>query len=106
MSAQHTGVNRMHIFWVIWCVVLTVILTVATWMEYNAIRQRINGANGLVLLVAGVVCLLSLPVGGAVVWYLAGWAQAVQVVLVTGGCAGLFFYAALHALNAYAKRRV
>ena len=45
-------------------------------MERSAIRQRINGANGLVFLVAGVLGLLSVPVGGAVTWYLGGLGTA------------------------------
>lgn len=37
----------MNTFWLLWAGTLALILSVATWMEYGAIRQRINGANGL-----------------------------------------------------------
>lgn len=95
----------MQIFWTLWGSALAVIMAAATWMEYNALRDRIDGANGLVFLVAGVVGAMSLPLGGAVVWYLADFATAAKVVLVTGLGLGAVFWLLLNALNSYAQRR-
>ena len=76
-------------FLVAWAVLVLGLIGGAAAMERSAIRQRINGANGLVFLVAGVLGLLSVPVGGAVTWYLGGLgtalvAMAVALVLVMG----------------------
>lgn len=95
----------MQIYWMLWAGALAVVMALATWMEYNAIARRIDGANGFVLLMAGITGALSLPVGGAVAWYVAGFASAVKVVLVTGAGLGAVFALALFALDAYAKRR-
>lgn len=95
----------MQTLWALWVAALAVIMAVATWTEYNAILRRIDGANGLVLLVAGVAGALSLPLGGAVAWYLAGFADALKVVLVTGAGLGTAFCLSLYGLDAYAKRQ-
>lgn len=95
----------MQIFWTLWGCALAVIMATATWMEYHAIRARIDGANGLTFLVAGVVSAMSLPLGGAIAWYLADFATAAKVVLVTGLGLGAAFWLLLNALNTYAQRR-
>ena len=84
---------------------LAVILATATCIEYNALRQRIDSANGLVLLMAGVVSAMSLPVGGAIFWHAEGFAQALKVVLLMRVGAGLVFLVSLYALNEYDKSR-
>ncbi|AWI54010.1 hypothetical protein DEH84_11670 [Aquabacterium olei] len=94
----------MNTFWMLWAGTLALILSVATWMEYSAIHQRINGANGLTLLVAGIVSALSLPVGGAIAWYLGGFAAAAKMTLATGAGVATVFYGALRWLDSQAKQ--
>jgi hypothetical protein len=95
----------MNTFWLLWAGILALILSVATWMEYGAIRQRINGANGLTILMAGVVSALSLPVGGAIAWYLGGFAMAAKMTLATGAGVATVFYGALRWLDRQAKQQ-
>lgn len=95
----------MQTLWALWVAALAVIMALATWMEYNALLRRIDGANGLVLLTAGVAGVLSLPVGGAVAWYFAGLAAALKMVLITGAGLGTTFGLSLYGLDAYAKRQ-
>lgn len=95
----------MQIYWALWAGVLAVVMATATWMEYNAILRRINGANGFVLLMAGIACAASLPLGGAIAWYYLGFAPALKVTLVTGAGLGTVFCLALYWLDGYAKRR-
>lgn len=95
----------MQIFWTLWGCALAVVMAAASWIEYNALRDRIDGANGLILLVAGVVSAMSLPLGGAIAWYLTDFSTAVKVTLVTGLGLGAAFWLSLNALNNYAQRR-
>jgi len=95
----------MQIYWALWAGLLAMVMAAAAWMEYNAILRRIDGANGFVLLMAGVACAASLPLGGAVAWYFAGFASALKVVLLTGAGLAAAFGLALHQLDGYAKRR-
>lgn len=95
----------MQIYWTLWAGALAVVMATATWMEYNAIARRINGANGFVLLMAGIACAISLPLGGAIAWYHLGFAPALKMVLVTGAGLGTAFCLALYALDAYGKRQ-
>lgn len=95
----------MLIYWTLWAGVLAVVMATATWMEYNAILRRINGANGFVLLMAGIACAASLPLGGAIAWYYLGFTPALKVTLVTAAGLGAAFCLALYGLSAYAGRR-
>lgn len=87
----------------VWLAAIALLQLLAAAIEYNAIRQRVNGANGLFLFTAGVLSLASLPVGGAVIWYLSGWRSALLGVGVAGGGAALLFWALLQALDRRAR---
>lgn len=95
----------MQIFLALWITALVMAMAMATWMEYSAIRDRINGANGLIILVAGIVSAVSLPIGGAILWLLGDFSQALRWTLGTGLGVAAAYYGALTALSAYARRR-
>lgn len=95
----------MQIYWALWAGVLAALIAAATWIEYNGIVRRIDGANGFILLMIGIACAMTLPLGGAVAWYFAGFATAARVVLITGAGLGAAFWLALRWLDARAKRR-
>ena len=67
------------------CLALSaVLITIAAAMEISAIRQRINGANGLSFLAAMVVSVAAtLPVALAV-WWLRGVTASLAVVAASG----------------------
>lgn len=94
----------MQIYWALWAGVLAVAMAAATWIEYNGIVRRIDGANGFILLMVGITCAMSLPLGGAVAWFYEGFAAAAKVVLLTGAGLGGAFWLSLHWLGARAKR--
>lgn len=48
----------------VWLAVVAFVQVMAAAIEYNAIQNRVNGANGLFLFTAGVLSIASLPVGG------------------------------------------
>lgn len=87
----------------VWLAAVALLQLVAAAIEYNAIRQRVNGANGLFLFTAGVLSLASLPLGGALLWYLAGWRAALLGMAVAGGAAALLFWGLLQALDRCAR---
>ncbi|MET1115980.1 MAG: hypothetical protein ABWY08_13650 [Comamonas sp.] len=95
----------MQIYWALWAGVLAVAMAAATWIEYNGIVRRIDGANGFILLMVGITCAMSLPLGGAVAWYFADFATAAKVVLITGAGLGAAFWLSLHWLGARARQR-
>lgn len=95
----------MQIYWVLWAVGLAMVMAAATWVEYNAIVRRIDGANGFVLLMVGITCAMSLPLGGAVAWYFVDFAAAMKVVLFTGAGLAAAFWLALRWLGARARQR-
>lgn len=94
----------MQIYWALWAGALAVVLAAATWIEYNGIVRRIDGANGFILLMVGIACAMSLPLGGAVAWYLAGFAAAAKVVLITGAGLAAAFLLSLRWLGARARQ--
>ena len=95
----------MQIYWALWAGALAVFMAAATWIEYNGIVRRIDGANGFILLMVGIGCAMSVPLGGAIAWYYAGFMAAAEVVLITGVGLGAAFWASLHWLDARAKQR-
>lgn len=52
----------------IWASLVAIVFSIAAYMEWIAIRDRINGANGLIYLVAGCAGLASVPVGFVLLW--------------------------------------
>lgn len=87
----------------VWMALVALVQVTAAAMEYGAIRNQVNGANGLILFMAGVLSLASLPVGGAIVWFLEGWRVALTGVVLVGCGAALLFYGLLKALDRYAR---
>lgn len=87
----------------VWPSAVAILQLCAAAVEYNAIRQQVNGSNGLFLFTAGVLSLASLPLGGAVVWYLEGWRAALLGVVLVGIGAAALFYCLLKALDRLAR---
>ncbi|MNV72824.1 hypothetical protein D3C71_1659390 [compost metagenome] len=50
----------MQVYRALWPGLLAMVMAVATWMEYNAILRRIDGAKGFVLLMAGLAAAFGL----------------------------------------------
>ena len=73
---------------------LVMLLTGGEGMRFSARNQ-----------LAGVVSALSLPVGGAIAWYLGGFAVAAKMTLATGAGVATVFYGALRWLDRQAKQQ-
>jgi hypothetical protein len=87
----------------VWLAVVAIVQLIAAAIEYNAIRNHVNGANGLFLFTAGVLSVGSLPVGGVIIWFLEGWHFALVGVALVGCSAALLFYGLLKALDRRAR---
>ncbi|WP_343628324.1 hypothetical protein [Roseateles sp.] len=91
------------IFTLLWGVAVALLFGGAAAMELGAIRRRIDGANGLVFLVAGLLGLATLPFGFVGLWWLHNLRTAVigsaAVALVTGA----LWWALLQALDRAAR---
>ena len=75
-------------FWIGWAVLIVLVIGGAAAMERAAIRNRINGANGLAFLMAGLLAALSVPAGGAVTWYLRDLRTALAAMAVAAVLGG------------------
>lgn len=89
----------------VWLAVVTFVQFMAAAIEYNAIRNQVNGANGLFLFTAGTLGIPSLPVGGMIIWFLDGWRFALIGVALMSCSAALLFYGLLKALDRRARSR-
>lgn len=87
----------------VWLIAVILLQLLAAIVEYNAIRHEVNGANGLILFVAGVLSLGSLPVGGAIIWYLEDWRSALTCVAAVGTGAAILFWGLVKALDSRAR---
>lgn len=79
-----------------WIGFVLLVMVTATAVEVSAIRQRVNGANGLILLVASVVCAASSLAVVVINWIRHDWTAALQTAgaalllgLLSGGLAFL-----------------
>lgn len=93
----------MNMFLYVWLAAVAFLQLMAAAIEYNAIRNQVNGANGLFIFTAGVLSIGSLPVGGGILWFLEGWRFALTSVALVGCGAALLFYGLLKALDLRAR---
>lgn len=75
------------IFTTIWIVLVVTVFGLAAYMEWDAIRKRISGANGLIFLVAGCAGIATVPFGFVLIWLEADFHMAWQhtLAMVVGG---------------------
>lgn len=86
-----------------WALLVALLFGLAASMEHGAIRRRIDGANGLVFLVAGLLGVMSLPLGFGLSWWLDGLALAWRGTLAMAVFGGLLWWALLNLLDRAAK---
>ncbi len=89
----------------IWAGAVAAAFCLAAYMEWTAIRDRINGANGLVFLVCGFAGLASVPVGFALLWWATDFMTAVQHTMALASGGALLWWGLLGWLGRVAKAR-
>lgn len=89
----------------IWLAALALLFGIAAAMEAGAIRNRIDGANGLVIFVAGILGLFSVPMGFALLWWQQDLATAFRITAVVALIAGAGWWGLIRWLDRLARRR-
>lgn len=87
----------------IWAGVVAAVFCLAAYLEWIAIRDRVNGANGLIFLVSGFAGLASAPIGFALLWMEADFATALRCTAAMAIGGGLLWWGLLSLLGRLAK---
>jgi hypothetical protein len=94
----------MHWFWILSIAIEVIAILVVTRIERHAIMQRINGANGFILLMVLLICALSsvaLAIGS---WVLAGGIYALKVAGIATALLLVLGYGSINYLDALGKK--
>lgn len=89
----------------VWVAALALLFGLAAAMEWSAIRHRVNGANGLTILVAGVLGLASMPLGFGGLWWFAGLGRAALITAAAAVIGGALWWGLVNALDRAAKKQ-
>ncbi|MDB5747472.1 MAG: hypothetical protein JWP72_2320 [Massilia sp.] len=93
----------MTVFWTVWACFIVGLLVLASFIEIDGVRKRINGANGFILFSCGYLTLLSSPVPFIVTWVWRDFGTAVVVCAIGGVAYAALFAAVLQLLGRVAR---
>ena len=93
----------MTIFWIVWVCFIFGMLMLANIIETDAVRKRINGGNGMILVSSCFMTILTAPVPFIVTWVWVDFLTAVLACAIGGIAYAAAFTAVLNRLGRLAR---